>query len=119
MYQRLSRLHVVRSALALALLAGFLATPLGIAHAFDAAPVQCDALLLVQDPEGPGVEPSGTRNGHGHCFTCHWFQSLRSALVAELLAVPDAGASRPFSADVPTGIAASASLPAGARAPPA
>ena len=119
MYQRLSRLHVLRSALAMALLAGFLATPLGIAHAFHAGPDQCDASLQGQDPDGRLTAQSGKRNGPGHCFTCHWFQSLRSALVAERVIVPDAGAARPFSADVPSYIAASAGLPAGARAPPA
>lgn len=119
MYQWLLRLHVLRSALALALLAGFVATPLGIAHAFDAGPDPCDAPLLSQDPDGPRAEPSGGRSGHGHCFTCHWFQSLRSALVAEGVIVPDAGASRPFASGASCSTAVSASLPAGARAPPA
>ena len=119
MYQRLSRLHVLRSALALALLAGFLGTPLGIAHALGAGHDLCDAPLPGQDPDGPRMETSGGRSGHGHCFTCHWFQNLRSALIAERVIVPDAGAARPFSADAPSGVNACTSLPAGARGPPA
>jgi hypothetical protein len=119
MYQRLLRPHVLRSALALALLAGFLATPLGIAHSFHAGSDPCDVSLLSQGPDSPRVEPSGGRSGHGHCFTCHWFQSLRSALIAEGVIVPDAGADRPFASGAPCGTAVRASLTAGARAPPA
>lgn len=119
MYRRISRLHVFRTALALALLAGFLATPLGIAHAGHAEPESSDAPLLRQDPDGPRMESSGRRDGHGRCFTCHWFQGLRSALVSACVAIPEAGEASPFSIDGPFVVAAGASLPSGARAPPA
>ena len=82
MFLTISRLYVLRTALALALLAGFLATPIGIAHAFHAGPDPCDAPFLSQDPDSARLDPSGGREGHGHGFTCHWLQSLRSALVA-------------------------------------
>jgi hypothetical protein len=119
MFQRLSQLHVLRTALALALIAGFLATPVGIAHAGRADHDPCDALLLGQDPGSPRMEPAAGRDGHGHCFTCHWFQSLRSALAATGVAIPDAGADGPFAPDAPSFAAACANASAGARAPPA
>jgi hypothetical protein len=119
MFQRLSRLHVLRTALALALVAGFLATPVGIAHAGRVDHDLCDALLLGQDPQSSRMGPSAGLDGHGHCFTCHWFQSLRSALVAAGVAVSDAGAASPCHPSPPSLVAACAGASAGARAPPA
>jgi hypothetical protein len=119
MLQRLSRLHVTRTALALALVAGFLATSAGIAHAGRADYDPCDTRLLRQDPVGPRMESSAGVNGHGHCFTCHWFRSLRSALVAETVVLPDAGEAGPMAPDAPAFVAACAGASAGARAPPA
>jgi hypothetical protein len=119
MFQRLSRLHVLRSALALAFIAGFLATPAGIAHAGARGHDPCDASRLGRDPASPRIEPLAAGDGHGHCFTCHWFQSLRSALTAAGVAIPDAGAASPLSPDAHFCSATSDSACAGARAPPA
>jgi hypothetical protein len=119
MFQRLSRLHVLRTSLALALVAGFLATPAGIAHVGRVGHDSCDALLLGQDPGSSRMRPSGGPDAHGHCFTCHWFQSLRSALVASAVVVADAGAASPCAPDAPFLFAACAGASAGARAPPA
>jgi len=119
MFQGLSRLHVLQTAIALALVAGFLATPVGIAHAGRVDHDPCDALLLGQDPGSPRMEPSAGLDGHGHCFTCHWFQSLRSALVAAGAVVPDAGPASPCAPDTPSFVPACAGASAGARAPPA
>jgi hypothetical protein len=119
MFTELSRLHVVRSAFALALVAGFLGTPIGIAHAGGPAHDPCDALVIGQDPASPRVSPPAGLGGHRHCFTCHWFQSLRSALVAAGAVVSDAGAASPCAPDAPSLVAACAGASAGARAPPA
>jgi len=119
MFRRLSRLHVLRSALALAFVAGFLATPAGIAHAGAVDHDPCDASPLGLDPASPRIEPQAAGGGHGHCFTCHWFQSLRSALTAAGAAIPDAGAASPISPDAPFLSATSDGATAGARAPPA
>lgn len=119
MFQRLSRLHVFRTALALTLVAGFLATPMGIAHAGRMGHDQCDASRPGKDPGTPGLTPSAGLSGHGHCFTCHWFQSLRSALVAAGVVVSDASAASPCAPDAPSLVAACAGASAGARAPPA
>jgi hypothetical protein len=62
---------------------------------------------------------SGTVDVHQHCFTCHWLQSLRSALIATGVEVPDAGAASPCAPDAPSLVAACAGASAGARAPPA
>jgi hypothetical protein len=118
MFQRPSRLHVLRTALALALVAGFLATPVGIAHPGRVDHDACNA-VLGQDPQSPRMRPSAAPDAHGHCFTCHWFQSLRSALVAAGVAVADAGAASPCAPDAPSLVAACAGASAGARAPPA
>ena len=119
MFRRLSRLHVLRSALALAFVAGFLATPAGIAHGGAVDHDPCDASPLGLDPASPRIEPQAAGGGHGHCFTCHWFQSLRSALVAAGAVVPDAGPASPCAPDTPSFVPACAGASAGARAPPA
>lgn len=119
MVTRLWRLHVLRSALALALVAGFLATPAGIAHVGAEHHDPCDAGLLTQDPAGPRVRPSAGFDAHGHCFTCHWFQSLRSSLAEPLIAVPSEGAASPLASEAPSFAAAAESLSTDARAPPA
>jgi hypothetical protein len=119
MGQRLRRLHVLRSALALALIAGFLATPVGIAHPGLPDHDPCDAPTPGQGPAGPRMAPSAGLDAHGHCFTCHWFRSLRSALAAAAIAIPDASAISPFVAVGHCFVAAGESLSAGARAPPA
>jgi hypothetical protein len=119
MDQRLLRLHMLRTALALALVAGFLATPAGLAHVGLPGHDPCDALLLGQDPGTPGLTPSAGLNGHGHCFTCHWFQSLRSALVAQGVVIAATCTVGPFTPDARCSVEANASLPTAARAPPA
>ena len=80
MYRWLIRTRGWRAALSLALAAGFLATPLGIAHVASAAPDPCDQ---IGSWPGGGETAVGAAPGlddpHQHCFTCHWLQSLRSA----------------------------------------
>jgi len=120
MGQQFRRLHVLRSALALALIAGFLATPVGIAHPGARDHDPCDAPTPGQGPAGPRMVPSAGLDAHGHCFTCHWFRNLRSALAAAAaIAIPDASAISPFVAVAPCFVAAGESLSTGARAPPA
>lgn len=83
MYRWLIRTRGWRAALSLALAAGFLATPLGIAHVASAAPDPCDQ---IGSWPGGGETAVGAAPGlddpHQHCFTCHWLQSLRSAAPA-------------------------------------
>ncbi len=74
------RLHVWRAAVSLALAAGFLATPLGIAHLSGATSDACDAVSAGTSSPAAAIEGIQTPPApHEHCFTCHWLQSLRSA----------------------------------------
>lgn len=119
MFTRSWRLHVVRPALALALVAGFLATPFGIAHAGRLAHDPCDVQQTPLDPAAPRLAPAAAQHAHGHCFTCHWFQSLRTALIASGVDVPEAVPAGLLHAEAPLFAAAYAGPIAGARAPPA
>jgi hypothetical protein len=118
MFTRLWRLNVLRPALALALVAGFLGTPFGIAHAGRLAHDPCDAQQAPLDPAAPRLAPADARHAHGHCFTCHWFQSLRTALVSCGVDVPQAVPAGLLHPDAPLFAAAFANPIAGARAPP-
>ena len=119
MFRRILRLRVLKTALSLALAAGFLATPAGIAHAGRAHLDPCDARVEGRDPGASRMGSAAGPDGHGHCFTCHWFRSLRSALVAAAVAVPDAGPPTPCTPAAPAATAARPAAPTGARAPPA
>jgi len=119
MFTRLWRLHVLRAALALALIAGFLATPIAISHAGLLSHDPCDAQKGGPDPAAPRLTDSNGPHAHGHCFTCHWFRSLRTALVSAGVNVPKAGAAGLLLGDAPLVVATAAGPTAGARAPPA
>jgi hypothetical protein len=119
MFTRLWRLNVLRPALALALVAGFLATPFGIAHAGRLAHDPCDAQQTPPDPAAPRMAPADAQHAHGHCFTCHWFRSLRTALVSAGVNVPEAGPAGLLLGEAPIVVAAAPGPIAGARAPPA
>jgi hypothetical protein len=119
MFTRLWRLHVLRPALALALVAGFLATPLAISHAGRLSHDPCDAQESGLDPAAPRMASSEGPHAHGHCFTCHWFRSLRAALVSASVNVPEAGPAGLLLGEAPIVVAAAPGPIAGARAPPA
>ena len=119
MLTQLWRLHVVRSALALALVAGFLSTPVAISHAGLLAHDPCDAQGTAPDPAAPRLAAPDGRQTHGHCFTCHWFRSLRSALVSDGVDVPETGPAVQFWIEAVLVVATAAGPAAGARAPPA
>jgi hypothetical protein len=119
MLRRLWRLHVFRSALALALVAGFLATPVAISHAGLLAHDPCDARGTAPDSAAPRLASPDGRHTHGHCFTCHWFRSLRSAQVSHGVDVPEAGPAVQFRIETVLVVATAAGPTAGARAPPA
>ena len=119
MFTRLWRLHVLRPALALALVAGFLATPVAISHAGLLAHDPCDAPGAAPDPAAPRMGAPDGAHAHGHCFTCHWFRSLRSALVAAGVDVPETGPAVLLRAETVLFAVNAAGPAAGARAPPA
>jgi hypothetical protein len=119
MLTRLWRLHVFRSALALALVAGFLATPVAISHAGRLAHDPCDAQEGGPDPSAPRLTDFDGPHAHGHCFTCHWFRSLRSAQVSDGVDVPETGPAVQFWIETVLVVATAAGPTAGARAPPA
>jgi len=119
MFRPILRLHVLKAAIALALAAGFLASPAGIPHGGRAHLDPCDAPMQDRDPEGARMGSAAGPDGHGHCFSCHWFRSLRSALVAEAVAVPDSGPAALCVPALPAAAAVRAAAPTGARAPPA
>jgi hypothetical protein len=77
-----SWIRFLRASVALGLVAGFLGTPVGLAHPGDMQHGPWDGI------PGPGPE-AGTRlssavtvTSHGHCFTCHWFQSFRTSFTS-------------------------------------
>jgi len=78
-----------RRLLALGLVAGFLATPIGIAHIGIEGVDPCDhsaapghgSLRVVQGTSDVSAQ---------HCLTCHWFQSLRGSDVPSLAVVAEA-----------------------------
>jgi hypothetical protein len=119
MFTRSWRLHVLRPTLALALVAGFLATPVAISHAGRLSHDPCDAQESTPDPAAPRLAPSNGPHAHGHCFTCHWFRSLRTALVSAGVNVPEAGPAGLLLGEAPIVVAAAPGPIAGARAPPA
>jgi hypothetical protein len=119
MFTRPWRLHVLRPALALALVAGFLATPVAISHAGRLSHDPCDAQGPAPDPAAPRLAASAGPDAHGHCFTCHWFQSLRTALVAGGIDVPEAAPAGLLRGETPLFAVSASGHIAGARAPPA
>jgi hypothetical protein len=119
MFTRSWRRHVLRPALALALIAGFLATPVAISHAGLVAHDSCDTQESGPDPALPRLASSDGPHAHGHCFTCHWFRSLRTALVSAGVNVPEADPAGLLLGEALIVVAAAPGPIAGARAPPA
>lgn len=100
-------LQFVRAGVALGLVAGFLATPVGLAHPGAMQHDDAGARVFAAAPDAGGrhLTAAPDAESHGHCFTCHWFQSLRTAFA--------------WAACVPIGDATSADLPRTLHASPA
>jgi len=120
MYRWLTRLAVFRATVSLALAAGFLATPLGIAHLEATAPDACEVIVFGDGGSRPILSgTSAPAERHEHCFTCHWLQSLRSVALQSRLPLT---VSQGVGLVAPAATAVAESLPAAsfpARAPPA
>ena len=103
---------------ALGMVLGVLATPIGIAH-FDAAPDVCERPTAPPEPGAPRAVANLALGLNDHCFTCHWLRSFRSTLIASGAVVLNAEGtcSIPADATVVHQRLVRASVPA--RAPPA
>ncbi|MFH1833735.1 MAG: hypothetical protein ABH877_01815, partial [bacterium] len=78
-------IRLLRAGVALGLVAGFLGTPVGLAHSGDMQHDPCDGMsgsspAAYADAER--LSPALTVSAHGHCFTCHWFQSFRTSFTS-------------------------------------
>jgi hypothetical protein len=107
-----------RRALALGLVLGFAAVPLGIAHLGAGAPDACEA--VARSGQGPATVEAGQWFGADHhCLTCHWLHDFRSSdlpLPAAVDRADDGPAIEPAHPDGPQGPTAAIRS---ARAPPA
>lgn len=75
----------LRASIALGLIAGFLGTPIGLAHPGDMQHGPCDGIPSPRSEAGTLPErlsSAVTVTAHGHCFTCHWFQSFRTSFTS-------------------------------------
>ncbi|MEW5982674.1 MAG: hypothetical protein AB1806_09925 [Acidobacteriota bacterium] len=112
-------LQFFRASVAFGLVAGLLATPVGLAHPGAMQHDACDHLSApAAGSEGGRLAAARRATSRGHCFTCHWFQAFRTSFTSgPRVTIDDTPAARTPAAVFQTRHVLDARLPV-TRAPP-